>query len=343
MAEDDAKTSLPAIAEAPPPAGQQIQAMVPNTPEEIAWTIGVIVRGGLVPDSYKDRSTGQPNKSQLAIGIMKGLELGVPPLTALANIAVINGRPTMWGDLMIAMVLKTGLLVGIKEDEIGTPAPDAGDVDKFDDSYGLEVALTRKGVEGPFIGRFTVGDARRAGLWMNNKRKPWLHHPKRMLRMRAIGFALRNGFADCLAGMYFREEIEDMPTEPKVVDRGFLDSSPIPPPESAVIENQPAAEASVSDHSEPESSVVGAPSTPDATAGWPFYREDGTLVSEYETAQWIDSLKTAVEIEAGRDGMTFPTPAFKANQETLKTMAETKEQRDELLRIQDIAFGKVKP
>ena len=346
---NDKTENLPAIKGQAPKPGNPVQAMVPTTQAEMAWTIGVIVRGGLAPDSYK--KNGLPDENAMAIGIMKGLELGVPPLTALANIAIINGRPTMWGDLMVAMVQKTGLLVGIKETEIGA-LPDAGaDLNKFPDDYGIEVALSRKGVDGAFVGRFTVGDAARAHLWMSAK-KPWTQYPKRMLRQRALGFALRNGFADCLAGMYSREEADDMPRGPKIVNRDFLDASPVKSSsEPVVIENQPAAESSADPgisfdlpENATESDLVDAPSESDATAGWPYYREDGDLIATYDNAdQWIESLSAAVEIEAARDGMTWPTPTFKANQVVFRTAAETAEQREKLLKIQTTAFGKAKP
>jgi hypothetical protein len=59
-----------------------------------------------------------------------------------------------------------------------------------------------------------VRDARRAKLWNNPKKLPWVEHPKRMLKWRARAFAMRDGFADCLMGLSIREEVEDMTIEP---------------------------------------------------------------------------------------------------------------------------------
>jgi predicted transcriptional regulator len=58
---------------------------------------------------------------------------------------------------------------------------------------------------------YSQNDAQTAGLW--GKQGPWKQHPKRMLAMRARGFALRNQFADALAGLVTREEAEDIPEE----------------------------------------------------------------------------------------------------------------------------------
>ena len=43
------------------------------------------------------------------IAIMHGLEVGLSPLSALQRIAVINGRPTIWGDGALALVKASGL------------------------------------------------------------------------------------------------------------------------------------------------------------------------------------------------------------------------------------------
>lgn len=331
--------NLPTIQARAPVPGRQVAAFIPGTSAEILWTIQTICKGGLVPDSYKNKD-GTPNKSMMAIGIMKGLELGVPPLAALANIAIINGRPTMWGDLMVAMVQRTGLMTGIKEIGIGTVPAASDNIAGFDNEYGIQVEFSRKGVDGPFVGIFTVGDAKRAKLWMNPKKHPWLYYPKRMLRQRAAGFALRDGFADCLAGMYFREEIEDFPdASPRAkVDRSFLDGGQSEP---VTVESQPVDQGGGFDHPAAESVSVDAPSEPDESTGWPFYREDGSLIMEMPAERWADSLAAAVDIEAGRDGATFPVPTFKANQKTFKEVLDVAgtNQKALLMKVQDFALG----
>jgi hypothetical protein len=61
--------------------------------------------------------------------------------------------------------------------------------------------------------KFTVADAKKAGLW--GKTGPWTQYPKRMLQMRARGFALRDAFPDVLKGLVTAEEAQDYPaTQP---------------------------------------------------------------------------------------------------------------------------------
>jgi hypothetical protein len=57
--------------------------------------------------------------------------------------------------------------------------------------------------------QFSVADAKRAGLW--GKSGPWTQYPRRMLQLRARGFALRDAFPDVLKGLVTAEEAQDYP------------------------------------------------------------------------------------------------------------------------------------
>ena len=54
---------------------------------------------------------------------------------------------------------------------------------------------------------FSVADAKKAGLW--NKEGTWQKYPKRLLKFRARGFNLRDGWADIMKGMKSVEEVQD--------------------------------------------------------------------------------------------------------------------------------------
>jgi len=70
-----------------------------------------------------------------------------------------------------------------------------------------EVVRRSNGVEETIIREFSWGDAKHAGLTNSNV---WGKYPKRMLQMRARGFALRDGFPDVLAGIAVYEEQMDI-------------------------------------------------------------------------------------------------------------------------------------
>ncbi|MDQ2079519.1 recombinase RecT [Xanthobacteraceae bacterium Astr-EGSB] len=123
-------------------------------------------------------------------------------MQALQRIAVINGRPTIWGDAALALVRASRLLESIKEE-----------VDGEGDAMVATCTVMRVGDLETVSRTFSVADAKTAGLW--NKRgssgqpTPWITHPKRMLQMRARAFALRDVFPDVMGGMYIAEEVVD--------------------------------------------------------------------------------------------------------------------------------------
>lgn len=231
-------------------AGAPISAIVPRTLGELAMVATAVIKAGLAPDSYTvepktpltDETKAEAHdqtKARIMIGIMKGAEVGLPPITALSTIAIINNRPCIWGDGAVALVQSRGLIERYEEsfegeertsapvkDEYGTEdyAPNLRD---FPDNLTAVFRIWRHGHALPYEGRFSVRDAKRAHLWNNPKRRPWIEYPKRMLKMRARTYPLRDGFADCLMGLAIREEVEDLPTEAPTTDTSFLDDAPI--------------------------------------------------------------------------------------------------------------------
>src|SRR3954466_6585221 len=166
-------------------AGARPTAIIPRSMDEAYRLAKAIVLSGTAPK-------GVSTPEACMIAIMHGLEIGLPPLTALQRISVINGRPTLWGDAAIGLVRGSGLCEYVEEHIDGEVAI---------------CAAKRKGEPEPIVRTFSVTDAKRAGLW--GKAGPWQQYPQRMLQMRARAFALRDGFADVLGGLYLREEIDE--------------------------------------------------------------------------------------------------------------------------------------
>lgn len=223
------------LAAIPPKAGGHVEAFIPRSIEEIKWVVGLLIDAGLAPDSFKN----DPKK--ITIAVLKGLEVGLPPLMAVSNIAVINGRASIWGDAALALVQSRSVITKFEVEEIGT-VPDAAETSAFPPEYGFAVRIWRKGQDAPYTGKFTVGDAKRAKLWMNPSKAPWMAHPKRMLKIRATAFPLRDGFADCLSGLSIREEVEDLPPQVEKPSDDFLaDRLPAQP----AIAHQPESEVAI--------------------------------------------------------------------------------------------------
>jgi hypothetical protein len=165
-------------------AGGSVSAILPQSFEE-AWRIaGALAASGMTP---KDINT---QEKVLAV-IMAGAEIGMAPFQALQSFAVINGRPALWGDGMLATVRK----FGVKVDE------------RFVDGVAV-CTVTRSDTSEQITRTFSEADAVRAGLW--KKAGPWTTYPQRMLQMRARAWALRDGCADMLRGMKMAEEAQDV-------------------------------------------------------------------------------------------------------------------------------------
>jgi hypothetical protein len=168
---------------------KQSFSLAPQTFDEALRFAEVMSKSNIVPKDY------QGNPGNILVAVQWGMEIGLQPLQAMQNIAVINGRPSIWGDSMLALVQGSGLMEYINETQSDS---------------GCVCVVKRKGLP-ETIREFSVEDAKKAGLW--NKSGPWANYPKRMMQMRARAFALRDTFADVLRGMAMAEEALDMPAE----------------------------------------------------------------------------------------------------------------------------------
>jgi len=170
-------------------------------------------------------------EAQATMAIMKGMETGIPPMQALENITIINGRSCIWGDLVPALLWSNGF-----------------DIDEHfeneDDDEKLVAICTVTRPNGKKITRkFSAADAKEAKLL--GKGGPWTSFRKRMHQMRARGFASRDGAADVLKGLYIREEIEDGPQNATldrapIVPAGAIIDVPSAPPEQKQVAAEPA-------------------------------------------------------------------------------------------------------
>jgi hypothetical protein len=150
----------------------------------------------------------------ILVAMQLGAEIGLTPMSSLQNIAVINGRPSVWGDTQLAVCRATGDLSDFEEwFEVGGNRIERAP-SEFADTTTAVCSVTRKGFR-PSIGSFSVGDAKRAGLWGKNV---WAQYPARMLKFRARSFVLRDQFGDALRGLRTaEEESEVIDVTPRVV------------------------------------------------------------------------------------------------------------------------------
>lgn len=171
------------------PIKKEVVSLSPKTFDEAMKFAEMLASSSIVPKDYISKP------GNCLVAIQWGYELGLQPMQAMQSIAVINGRPSLWGDAMLALVKAHPAFEWIKEDCDGNVAT---------------CTIKRRGE--PEVSQvFTLEDAKRAGL--TGKQGPWTQYPKRMLQMRARGFALRDAFPDALRGVISSEEARDLPTE----------------------------------------------------------------------------------------------------------------------------------
>ncbi len=183
MTQTAEKARVPAAPKPPITAGAQVAALVPQTLDEAFRVSQAIAASGLAP-------RGLEKPEQIMVAIMAGAELGFAPFQSLQSFAVVNGRPTLWGDGLVAVVRRNGCT--IREWHEGETA---------------FCEVTRPDTGETIQRHFSQADAAKAGL--AGKTGPWQQYPQRMRAMRARAWAVRDGCADMLRGFQIAEEVAD--------------------------------------------------------------------------------------------------------------------------------------
>lgn len=201
-----------------------VPAIMPETFGDVTRMAKLVVMAGMFKNTNVDEA-----HAQATMAIMQGLECGIAPMQAVQNIAIINGRPCIWGSLVPALIWKNGHQI---EERI------EGD----DDDRTAYCKITR-GDNGAVIERsFSVKQAKAASLF--GKAGPWKLYPDRMLQMRARGFCANDGVPDVLRGMYLAEEVQDFapmrePTNLTTVEPPAPPAPPMPPEPPAIEDQTP--------------------------------------------------------------------------------------------------------
>lgn len=168
---------------------QQSFSLAPRNLTEAMEFAKLIASSDLAPKDYKGKA------ANIVVAVAMGADLGLSPMQALQSIAVINGRPSVWGDGQLAICRSHRDFENIAEVVEGQ-----GD-------ERVAVCTVKRRGQSETVSRFSVKDAKTAGLWGTNV---WARYPDRMLQNRARGFALRDSFADALKGIISAEEAEDI-------------------------------------------------------------------------------------------------------------------------------------
>jgi len=215
-------------AKPPVQSGGAIGALVPRDMDQAFRLANALARSGdMIPKPF------QNNPEATMAAIVRGMEIGLAPMQALASIAVINGRATIWGDAIPALVMRRGHHIDVEFEGAG-------------DDLVAVATLTRGDTGKTIVRRFGMADAKRAGLL--GKPGPWQQYPQRMISHRARSWAVRDGAPDALMGLGVAEEASDYGPDrardvtpaPKKGGVVYADPDPVV---DEIIEAEPVAEA----------------------------------------------------------------------------------------------------
>lgn len=168
--------------------------LIPTDVDQALRISEMFAKSDLVPDNYKNKP------ANIFLAVSAGASLGLAPFQAMQNIAVINGKPSIFGDALLAMVRNDKRCLSVKESIVGEAMNRTATC--------IVSRLAPNGETEVISSSFCLGDAQKAGLL---NRGPWKSYPDRMLQMRARGFALRDAFADVIGGLITSEEAQDYP------------------------------------------------------------------------------------------------------------------------------------
>lgn len=213
-----------------PPSRKKIFSIEPKDLTEQIKLSELFAGSDLVPKDYK----GKPGNCLIAM--QYGAELGIPAFQAVQNIAVINGKPGIYGDLGKAL---------LQSHRFKIEERDMKETKQLNEAW---CRVTRPD-NGLVIERtFSFDDAKVAKLW--GKEGPWTTYPYRQMAWRAFWFAARDAAADVLKGMWGVEELGDMQPidaeivqEPKRLSESQEPNPLEPTPAQPIVDAKPLTES----------------------------------------------------------------------------------------------------
>lgn len=180
----------------------------PQTFDQAMWLAETLAASEMVPKQYRGKV------GDCFIAMQWGAELGLKPLQAMQSIAVVNGKPSIYGDAGKAVLLAGGCI--IEEDDIAIVRTNGR----------ARCRITRPG-RPPVERTYSMEDAKQAGLL--GKEGPWRTNTQRQMAWRAFWFAARDAAADLLRGINGAEEAADVPPERFMGAADEVPRAPAPP------------------------------------------------------------------------------------------------------------------
>jgi hypothetical protein len=208
------------ISRADIPKSTRVKPVALETMDDALRYAKVLAASGTLPKSFYDADKNADPIAVAFVAIQLGAEVGLSPMASVQNIAVINGKPGLYGPAMLAVVEASGMMEQFDEWI-------EGEGDKM-----VACCKVKRFGRPERTVRFGMDDAKKANL--SGKRGPWTEYPRRMLQARARTFGLRDIFPDVLLGLaYSVDELQDIPVDPphRTIE-ATPEPAPPPPPKA---------------------------------------------------------------------------------------------------------------
>jgi hypothetical protein len=180
-------------------------AIIPRSITEVTDLAARFSKSALLPPDLRGK------EADVFVTLLAGQELGLSPMASLRSIHVVKGKPILSADVMVGLVLASGLC------EYFRPGKKTGN--------SVTYVTKRKGCE-PVELEWTLEYARNAGLGGGDN---WKKYPRAMLSARCKAELARDVYPDVLAGVYEESEAaefrEAAPVRPlRTVDTEAVDA-----------------------------------------------------------------------------------------------------------------------
>lgn len=179
-------------------AKNNTKGIVINNIDEAYRFAEMIYKTGLAPKSLIDKKNEVEQKATICAVVLKGMELGLPPMQSLQGIACINGALATWGSTKLALVKSSGKMKKLIE----TPIKDK-------DGKTIGYKCFSEAIDGNTAEHEFLLENAPKGKISSNYDNPWKTNPIRMCQMRARGFTLEDLYPDVTTGIYTVEEVMD--------------------------------------------------------------------------------------------------------------------------------------
>lgn len=125
----------------------------PKSTAEAMELAKTLASSQLIPKAFQQRP------GDVFVAMMWSHSLGIPIVQGLQGIAVINGKPSLYGDALLAVCMGSGQMADIEETVTGSA-----------DNLTATCKVTRRGKPTPVVSTFSIADARPLAFWVSRAR-----------------------------------------------------------------------------------------------------------------------------------------------------------------------------